>query len=145
MPLEELSPREFEDYGGFALDQVDRAARLDTPDWQILLKLKSEGFSLPIPDVQQFAVLARALDVRFRTEVALRQFDQGIYTAKTMFAMVRHLGDHPIFIGDLVGIAIAHVTIRTLDEMLERPGCPNLYWALTNLPCPLVSIEIGAR
>ena len=27
--------------------------------------------------------------------------------------------------------------------MLEQPGCPNLYWALTNLPSPLVSLEKG--
>ena len=27
--------------------------------------------------------------------------------------------------------------------MLEQPGCPNLYWALTNLPIPLVSLDKG--
>ena len=27
--------------------------------------------------------------------------------------------------------------------MLEQPGCPNLYWALTNLPSPLVSLDKG--
>src|SRR5262249_36388120 len=26
---------------------------------------------------------------------------------------------------------------------LEQPGCPNLYWALTNLPTPFVSLESG--
>ena len=27
--------------------------------------------------------------------------------------------------------------------MLEQPGCPNLYWALTNLPDPLVPLDKG--
>ena len=27
--------------------------------------------------------------------------------------------------------------------MLEQPGCPNLYWALTNLPSPLIPLEKG--
>ena len=31
------------------------------------------------------------------------------------------------------------VAIEPLEEMLEQPGCPNLYWALTNLPSPLIS------
>jgi hypothetical protein len=53
------------------------------------------------------------------------------------------MGEHPTLIGDLVGIAIAYVTIAPLEEMLEQPGCPNLYWALTNLPSPLVSLERG--
>ena len=60
-----------------------------------------------------------------------------------MFAMARHLGEHPTAIGNLVGIAIAAVTIAGLDEMLEQPGCPNLYWALTNLPKPLIRIDKG--
>ena len=71
------------------------------------------------------------------------RFDDAIRTAKTMFAMSRHLGEHPTLVGNLVGIAIANVAIGPLEEMLEQPGCPNLYWALTNLPSPLVSLEKG--
>src|SRR5262249_60514752 len=65
-------------------------------------------------------------------------------TAQTLFAMSRHLGEHPTFIGDLVGIAVAFVAIGPLEEMLEQPGCPNMYWALTNLPNPLVPLDKGA-
>ena len=28
---------------------------------------------------------------------------------------------------------------------MEQPGCPNLYWALTSLPVPLVSIDMGTE
>jgi hypothetical protein len=60
-----------------------------------------------------------------------------------MFAMARHMGEHPTLIGDLVGMAIAFVAIGPLEEMLSQEGCPNLYWALTNLPSPLVSMDMG--
>jgi hypothetical protein len=33
--------------------------------------------------------------------------------------------------------------VGPLEEMLEQPGCPNLYWALTNLPTPLISLDKG--
>ena len=141
MPLKELPAQELEEYGRLALRHVDRAARLDHPDWQILLKLKIDGINLLLPEVQQIRGLARALAVRFRAEVALGRFDDAIRTAKTMFAMAHHLGEHPTLIGDLVGIAIAFHAIDPLDEMLGQPGCPNLYWALTALPTPLVSLE----
>jgi hypothetical protein len=78
-------------------------------------------------------------------EAALGHFDDALVTAKTMFAMSRHMGEHPTLIGDLVGIAIANVAIVPLEEMLEQPGCPNLYWALTNLPNPLVPLEWGLQ
>jgi hypothetical protein len=145
MPLAELPAKELQDYGGNALRQADWAARLDKPDWQILLKLKADGVNTLLPDVQQLRMLARALQVRFRIEVALGHFDDAIRTAKTMFAMSRHLGEHPTFIGDLVGLAIAFMAVAPLEEMLEQPGCPNLYWALTNLPRPLVRLDVGAE
>jgi hypothetical protein len=132
-----------EEFHRSALQAADRAARLDKPDWQILLKARADGIGLLLPDLQKMRSLAAALQVRFREEVSQRRFDDAIRTAKTMFAMARHTGEHPTLIGDLVGIAIAFVAIAPLDEMLEQPGCPNLYWALTNLPSPLVSLDKG--
>ena len=51
MPLKELPARELQDYGGFALSQADWAARLDNPDWQLLLKVKTDGVGLVLPDL----------------------------------------------------------------------------------------------
>ena len=141
MPLDEIPGPDAREFGGFALAQVDAAARLDNPDWQILLKLKADGFETLLPDVQAMRTLGRALAVRFRAEIASGRIDDAIGTAKTMFAMARHLGEHVTFIGDLVGIAIAFTAINPLDELLEQPGCPNLYWALTNLPDPFISLR----
>jgi hypothetical protein len=141
MPLKELPAQELNDYGRLPLRQADWAARLDAPDWQFLLAIRNDGVSASIPDVQELRTLAKALKVRFRAEIALGRFDDALKTAKTMFAMSRHLGEHLVFVSDLVGIYIAFVAIGPLEEMLEQPGCPNLYWALSNLPVPLVAID----
>ena len=132
-----------EKLGRSALKQADRAARMDKPDWQILPKLRTDGISLLLPDLQKMRQIAQALQERFRSEVEQRRFDDALVSAKTMFALARHMGDHPTLIGDLVGIAIASVAIAPLEEMLAQPGCPNLFWALTNLPQSLVSMEKG--
>ena len=145
MPFQQLPASKLENYGRSALEQVDRAARQDAPDWQILLRLKSEGVNVLIPDVHEMRGLARALQVRFRAEVALGRFDQALRTAQTLFAMARHLSEHPTYVGDLIGMAIAATAIGPLEEMLEQPGCPNLYWALTNLPSPFVPLDRGTE
>jgi hypothetical protein len=75
--------------------------------------------------------------------VADNRFEDAIVTVKTMFAMARHLNEHPSLLGNLVGAAVAQLAIDPLQEMLEKPGCPNLFWALTRLPSPLVSIDRG--
>ena len=66
----------------------------------------------------------------------LGRFDDAIRTAKTMFAMARHLGEHPTLVGSLVGFSIANVAIEPLDEMLQQPGCPNLTGRWRTCPCP---------
>jgi hypothetical protein len=126
-----------------ALRQADKAARMDKPDWQILLKAKTDGIGLLLPDVQKMRQIAADLKDRFAEEAGQRRFDDGLETAKTMFSMGRCFNDHPTLIGQLVGIAICFVAISPLEDMLEQPGCPNLYWALTNLPDPMVTIGRG--
>jgi hypothetical protein len=139
MPFDELTLSEAPGLGSLALKQADAAARLDNPDWQILLKIKVDGFETLIPDVQTMRNVARALNSRFHAEIAGGRLDEAIETAKTMFAMARHLGEHPTLIGELVGIAVASIAITPLEEMMAHPDCPNLYWAFTNLPDPFIS------
>ena len=145
MPLAELPASELQDYGGSALRQADWAARLDNVDWQMLLQMRADGIRLLIPDVQEMRVLAKALKVRCRAEVAAGRIDAALRTEQTMLAMSQHLGEHLTLIGELVGVAIAQGALDPLEELLERSDCPNLYWALTYLPTPLVSINNCAQ
>ena len=64
-----------EKLGRSALKQADRAARMDKPDWQILPKLRTDGISLLLPDLQKMRSIAQALQERFRSEVEQRRFD----------------------------------------------------------------------
>jgi hypothetical protein len=142
MPLKDLPIKELRGYG---VRQVDYAARLDTPDWQILLKMRRDGFRTLLPDVQAMRRLAEVLKVRFRADVAERRFDDALVTAKTMFALSRHLGQHPTLIGDMNGVAVASQAIGPVEEMIQQPGCPNLYWALTDLPSPFIDFREGRQ
>ncbi len=143
MPLVEPATPDFRTLGRSALIAADRAARLDNPDWQVLLKLKADGVNTLLPDLSAIRGLAKELQGRARAEVADGRLDDALRTLKTMFAMARHVGVHPTLIGGLVGVAIARMALDPLELMLEQPGCPNLYWALTELPDPFVAIKTG--
>src|SRR5262249_46997498 len=41
----------------------------------------------------------------------------------------------------LVAIALAREFADTIGDFVERPGGPNLYWALTALPRPLIDLR----
>ena len=34
---------------------------------------------------------------------------------------------------------------RPLEEMLQQPGCPNFFWALTDLPSPFIDLHKGLQ
>jgi hypothetical protein len=140
-PLADLPLKELHDYGRGPLTRADAAARLDTPDWQVLIKAKKEGYYLLLPEVQQLRNLASCLQLRCRVQVAERNFDEAIVTTKTTLALSRHLGEHVTLICDLVGLAIANIALRPVEEMIDQPGCPNLYWALTDLPTPFIDLR----
>ena len=69
MPLEELPAAGVRELGALRSQQADRAARLDNPDWQILLKLKADGINTLLPDLQAMRSSGQSTAVRFRAEV----------------------------------------------------------------------------
>ncbi len=140
LPLDQLKAFGYDGSSG-ALRRADYAARLDHADWQVLPKIRAEGFALLLPEVQQFRMLAAALKVQLRYQVGRGDFEGALRTAKTMFALARHQGEHPSLIGALVGMAIEHLALGPLEELIEQPGSPNLYWALTDLPTPYISLR----
>jgi hypothetical protein len=68
-------------------------------------------------------------------------YDRALYTLQTGFALARHVSDAPTLIQSLVGTAIAAVMLAQLAELIQQPGAPNLYWALTDLPRPFIDLR----
>ncbi len=123
-----------------ALQEAELAARRKRCDWDLDL---SQGFALLLPDLSYYRRLARALRVQARLEIAETHYDEAIHTLQTGFAMARHVGEGPTLIHGLVGMAIADIMLDSVEELVQAPGAPNLYWALTALPRPLVSAREG--
>jgi hypothetical protein len=84
---------------------------------------------------------ADLLVVKARVETAEHAYDQAVDTIETGFAFGRHVGEGPFVIHSLVGIAICNFMLSRVEELISQPGAPNLYWALTALPRPLVSMR----
>lgn len=123
------------------LKEVDRAARRAHCDWEMTQRVREEGISLLLPDVQSMRHFARMLAVRGRLELADGEYDKAGYTFQTALQMGRHVAAAPTLIQALVGVAITAVTLDQVEEWVGMPGSPNLYWALTNLPQPFIDLR----
>jgi hypothetical protein len=123
------------------LREIDLASRREYCDWEFTARIKKDGFSMLLPDVQSFRQFANLLAVRARLEMAENNFSAAVYTFQTALAMSRNLADAPILIDALVGAATANLTLTQVEDFMQIPGSPNLYWALTDLPRPFIGLR----
>jgi len=145
IPLSELAAKKRNGYGGRSLEEADRAARMSSIDWQSMAPIHEGVFEGPPAELGSLQTLALALRVRLRVELANQHIEAALRTAGTLFALAQHLGEYPASLGSEVGIWMGHLTLDALEEMVQQPGCPNLYWALSELPSPLVRLKRGVQ
>jgi hypothetical protein len=140
-PIDKLPVDEVKKYlAGHALSfrALEDAVRLDRCDWELNLTLSVANIDMLLPEVQTYRELTRFLRMRLRVELAENDFAAAVRTAQTMLRLGRDVGEGPTMIHALVGIAISTIALGSVEEISQRPGAPNLYWALTSLPRPLI-------
>ncbi len=118
---------------GRPLADVDEASRFLTSDWQIWFNIRRDGIGTLVPEIQKMREWASVLKVRMRYEIAIKDFEKAAYTARTYFGLVGSFETHPTLIAGLVGLAIEAICLNALEEMIQQPGCPNLYWSFTEI------------
>ncbi|MBN9520198.1 hypothetical protein J0H58_16990 [bacterium] len=145
-PLADLKGvKELEGYGGYAVAQAHRAARMEYADWQVAADIKQDGVMTLLPDLHKLRQLSRILRVRARGEIARGDFPAAVETIQTQMALARTHNDHPTLIGMLVGVSITAMAMASVEEFVAQPGAPNLFWALTDLPAPLFDLRKAIR
>lgn len=120
------------------------AARLDSCDWSLPIR-EGNPLLILLPDIQEKREPARMIAVRARLQIARGQFDDAIETLRTGYALGRNLGESDVLVSSLVGMAICGIMSDQIQTMIQQPGCPNLYWTLSDLPRPLVSARRSFR
>ncbi len=123
------------------LEDLDRGARCAYCDWQLTDRMRKEGITLLLPDMQSFRELSRLLALRTRLHVAGQEYDKAIYSSQTGFALARDISEAPLLICVLVGVACAQQQLEQVEGLMQAPGATNLYWALTDLPRPFIDIR----
>lgn len=137
-PLEEILQTEEVHYGG-VIKGLTRAARCETCDWQ--LPILEDGIDTLLPEIQQSREFARLLLAYARRRIAEGRFDEALEALQSGYALGRHLADGPTIVNGLVGIAVADIMSGAVQELIQQDGAPNLYWALTYMPQPLLDMR----
>jgi hypothetical protein len=135
--------RKFVDLWSRQLKQIEFGAHRRACDWNYTLaEQQLDRVDIALADAQEMRrQWCRLLAIKMRVELAEGNYKEAIQTLETGLAFARHVGDGPFLINGLLGMANALVMLEQLDDLITLPGAPNLYWALTALPRPLISIR----
>jgi hypothetical protein len=144
-PLKDLPRKEVREllgrYGA-ALRLARQAACREHCDWEMPpLTLQSVQEFLPLETLNRSRSLAALLGIQYRLQLVEGRFEEAAETLQTGFALAYHLCESDLMLQDLVGIAIASIMVGRVEEWLQTPGSPNLYWTLTALPRPLGKVR----
>jgi hypothetical protein len=121
--------------------QFDYGARRKTAEWNYTLE-QPDPIGIVLPDLQSMRKYAPMLVLRARVQIAEGDYEGAARSFETGFAFGRQVGEEsPFVIGGLVGLAIVNMHADRIPEWIERPDSPNLYWALTALPRPLIGLR----
>jgi hypothetical protein len=145
LPLDKIPLDEAKKFLGewkYPLRQMDLAARRTTADWGFALDTGSV-IELLIPDVAELRNYGPLLVLKARVETAEGKYDYAVRTLETGFSFSRQFSEAPFFISALVGVATADRILEVVPDLIQRHDGPNLYWALTVMPRPLIDIRRG--
>ncbi len=124
------------------LEQIAFGARRQTCDWNYTIaEQRQDVINVALPDGQGMRQWIRLVSLKARLEIAEGKYDQAIRTIETGMAFSRHIAGGPFLINGLIGMAGVHVMIERCEELVTRPGAPNLYWALAALPSPVIDLR----
>jgi hypothetical protein len=101
--------------------------------------------TLLLPDVQQTRTYGRLLAAKAHLEIAEGKYDQAVRTLQNGYADARHVGQGPFIVCAMVGVNIAEIMDHQVEQLIQQPDAPNLYWALSMLPRPLIDFRLASE
>lgn len=157
VPWEKLESHKFEslrrevDIRSVAASLFDNhllpASRLRDCDWGLGAE-SLEGVELIqflLPEFQSCRNFARMGSLLIRWAVYEQRYDDAIDYSRALYRIGADCGEEQFLVCGLIGVAITNLANQAVTDLIAAPNSPNLYWALTELPSPPVSMARAMR
>lgn len=146
LPLNDLPQQAVEQYlGSFGgmLSFLDQAAQRDHCDWD--LDLREQGFAALLPHLNHARGAANHMAIRARLQIARHDWAGAARSLRSGFALGRSFNAQAVLVQALVGLGIDGISLARVEEWVQQPGAPNLYWDLATLPRPMIDVAESLR
>jgi hypothetical protein len=147
LPLTKVRDAVESTIGGGVEDQLKEASQRRDCDFELgISEVRGvELIYILLEEFQRSREISRMLALRTRLEIAEHRYDDAISTMRMNYRLAHDFGSLPFIVSGLIGIAEAGITNGTALELIAQPGSPNLYWAFSELPDPLINMRNAIR
>jgi hypothetical protein len=126
-----------------AIEYAELAATCESCDWQY--PIRERGMGTLMPGLSDMRFLWRILALKTRLDANADNIPEALRSLRIGFTMATHLGNARLLIHDLVAANGAAIMLDQVEALIENPRSPNLYWALTSLPEPLIDYKQAVK
>jgi hypothetical protein len=98
-----------------------------------------------LPEFQSARELARMMALRTRLALAEDRYDDAIELMRQQYRLGHDVAKESFLVCGLIGIAIDGIANATITDLIGCPDSPNMYWALTELPQPVIDLQTAVR
>jgi hypothetical protein len=146
IPLDKLKACS-EGFDGYVENHIRRAAMCRDADWGIAVEdfRGRETIEFLLPSVQQTRQIARALMLQNRLAVIEKRYDDAVDLLRMTYKLGRDVNEMGFLVTSLVGTAEVGMANVGALHLIAGEDSPNLYWALQELPTPIIDQRRSLR
>jgi hypothetical protein len=130
--------------GGGIFSDMARAAQFESCDWEQPIR-EGNYIAVLLPEIQHARAYARLLSAKAHLEIAEGKYNEAVKTLQIGYAQARHVAQSQTLVSGIVGVTIASIMSHQVEQFVQQSDSPNLYWALSTLPRPLVDMRPGGE
>jgi len=121
-------------------ESLEQATCYEKVEWNLRVQdLKGrKALDFSLTEAQNSRLLTKLLTLKTSFEVSEGRFDDALATLRTGLRMAQDIARFPSAMAALVAIETDELMLAELRNFISTPGAPNLYWALSTLPAPLI-------
>ena len=146
IPLDQLKK-----YSGYFDNIVNnhlrRASMCRNADWGLAVEdLRGmEAIEFLLPSVQETRSMARALQLQLRLAIIEKRFDDAVELLRMTYQLGQDVNEFGVLVTSLVGCSEVNIANGGVLQFISTEGSPNLYWALAELPTPIIDQRFATR
>ncbi len=129
-------------------NHMRRASTCRYSDWGLAvedLRGIDETIGFLLPSVQETRSMARAMMLQLRLAIIEKRHEDAVELLRITYKLGQDVNEMGFLVSGLVGIAEVGMANNGVMQLISSDDAPNLYWALAELPTPIIDQRRAMR